>query len=770
MPLQLSAQHIATAQQAFALYSQEQFHKALELSEALLIQVPHHPSLLNLAAVCARPLGMIEKAESYLRSAIKINPDYADAHSNLGLVLQDARRFAEAESEFMTTLELAPNDLETTINLGNLYRATQRPVEAEDNYKKALDMEPNNVTALYNKGLLLAEQDRLDEAETDFRLCLKIKPNQANVYSDLGNALKNKLRLDAAEQAYRMAIALKPNYADAYCNLGMLLLELGRSDQATTAFHRALELAPGHPEALNNVANQLCLNGQHESAEQAYLKAIANSPDSSVLFNNFGNLLREAHRYAEAESAYRRAVSLQPDYGHALGQAVSCARSCYDWTNAESDANAIVEALRKGVTGIPALMALSLPELDPLQLRLASELTAKKSLKPYLEMEPLVEPRLHRSHDRLRIGYLSADFHEHAVMHLLTGVLETHNREQFEIHAYSVGLNIQDAYRQRIEQGCEYFEDLSSISILDAAKRITSDQIDILIDLTGHTGKAKPTITAQRPAPVIVNWLGYPGTLGVPRLADYIIGDAILTPMEHADHYSESLAWMPHCYQPNDSKFNIGIKPSRQAAGLPEQALVFCSFNQAYKLTPTTFSVWCRLLDAVPESVLWLLQPKDVSAIENIQREARLRGIDPNRLIFAPTLPMPDHIARLQLADLALDTFPYGFGATGSTILRAGVPMITLLGDSYVGRMAASQLHAVGLQELVTTSPEDYFNLAKNLALEPEKLAALRNKLSAMLLKSPLFDTQDFTLDLEKLYRRMWQDHERGVRPHITAW
>jgi len=768
--MHLSPEYIATAQQAFALCQQGQFQQALELTETLLSQSPPQPSLLNLAALCARPLGLVGKAEAYLRSAIEIKPDYANAHGNLGLVLRDAGQIDEAEAAFHMTLELAPNDLDTLINLGNLYRATQRPAQAESAFKKTLEMAPENVNALYNLGLLLSELDRLDEAEAAFRDSLKIQPDQADVYNDLGNVLMDRLRLDEAEQAYRKAIALWPGYADAYCNLGMLLLEAGKRDAAMAAFRRTLELAPGHPDALNSLANQLSLAGNIEQAEQAYRQVLATRPDSANLYNNFGNLLRDAHRFAEAEAAYRAAVSLQPDYGHALGQAVSCARNHYDWSKADADADAIAQALRNEATGIPALMVLSLPELDPRQHRLASELTAIKSLKPYLGLPPLVEPILHRQHARLRVGYLSADFHEHAVMHLLAGVFETHDRSGFEIHAYSVGPTIRDDYRQRIEQGCEFFHDLSSNSKLDAAKRIAADEIDILVDLSGHTGHAKPAITAQRPAPIIVSWLGYPGTLGLPRLADYIIGDAVLTPMEHAGHYSETLAWMPHCYQPNDHGLKIGIRPTRREVGMPEQALVFCSFNQPYKLTPAMFSIWCKLLDSVPNSVLWLQQPKDGSAIDNLRREAANRGIAAERLVFGPKLPMPEHLARLQLADLALDTFPYGSGATGSNVLRAGVPMVTLMGESYVSRMAASQLHAVGLPELITTCPEDYFNLARSLALNPGKLSMLRAQLADNRLRSPLFDTTGFTLDLEDLYRRIWQDHERGVRVPITEW
>ena len=768
--MSLSPQYVATARQALALYQQGLFKQALELCRPLLAQSPPQPGLINLAAMCARELGELDEAESHLRSAIAVAPTYATAHGNLGLVLRDANRPNEAEAAFQAALALAPNDPDTLTNLGNLYRAHQRSDEAERAYRRALSLTPQHSSALYNLGLLLADLDRLDEAEATFRDALKIQPNQADAWNDLGNVLMDKLSFGEAEQAYRQAVTLSPDYADAQCNLGMLLLETGEQKAAMAALRRTLELSPGHVDALNCIANQLSLRGQFEQAERAYRQALSLRPGSAMLHNNFGNLLRESGRFAEAEAEYRTAVSLQPDYGHALGQAVSCARNCYDWSRADEDTAAIATALEQNMVGIPALMALSLTDLNPAQLRRASELTATRSLQPYLEAPPLVSPDLHRAHDRLRVAYLSAEFHEHAVMHLLAGVLEAHDRQRFEVHAYSIGPDRHDAYRERVQEGCEHFHDLYLTGKLEAAKRIAANEIDILVDLSGHTGHARPAITALRPAPVIVSWLGYPGTMGLPKLADYIIGDAVLTPLEHAAHYSETIAWMPHCYQPNDHRLKPGPKPTRRDSGLPEDGFVFCSFNQPYKLTPRMFSVWCRLLDAVPGSVLWLQRPKDASAVDNLQREASQRGVAASRLVFAPVLPMPEHLARLQLADLALDPHPYGSGASGSNVLRAGVPMVTLKGESYVSRMAASQLHAVGLAELITSSAEGYFDLARDLALDPGRIAAVRSRLAANLPESPLFDTPRFTRDLEALYRRIWRDHERGVRAPITDW
>jgi protein O-GlcNAc transferase len=769
--MSFSHEFTSKANAAFALCQHGQFKEALGQTEALLSDAATNTSLLNLAGVCARAIGDLSKAEAMFKSAIACDPGYANAHCNLGLVLHDLEQLPEAETAFLTAISLQPNHVDALINLGNLRQSLHRPLEAEKAYRDALNLAPTNVNALYNFGLMLSTSGRSKEAEATLRKALDLQPNLTEAYNDLGNVLMDMLRYDEADTAYQKAIAMQPDFADAYCNIGLLLLERRRYEAALAAFRRCIEIEPGHPDALINSANLLSLGGHFIQAEEIYRVALSVKPDSANLHNNLGNLLAENNRLSEAESHYRRAVELHPDYGHALGQAITCARQQFDWSNAESDAKSVISGLEAGIAGFPSLMVLSLPEASPIHQKLAASLIAKQALEPYLEMPTLVDPALHRQHQRLRIGYLSADFHEHAVMHLVSGVLESHDRSQVEIHAYSTGPSSEDAYRKRVKQGCEHFHDLQRLDNIEAARQIANDEIDILVDLSGHTGHARPAITALRPAPIIVNWLGFPGTFGVPRMADYIIGDATLIPIEHAHNYTETLAWMPNTYQPNDATISASQeKLTREEAGLPDDVFVYCSFNQPYKLTPQMFALWCKLLATVPQSVLWLQKPGDESAIANLITEAAVHGISSDRLIFAAKLPLAQHLARLQFADLALDTFPYGSGATGSTIMRAGVPMITLMGDSYVSRMGASQLNAMGVPELITNSEAEYFNLAKKLALDSNALAALRTRMIANYSTSPLFDTIGFTRDLEKLYKRIWQDHANGIRQAVTEW
>jgi predicted O-linked N-acetylglucosamine transferase (SPINDLY family) len=362
---------------------------------------------------------------------------------------------------------------------------------------------------------------------------------------------------------------------------------------------------------------------------------------------------------------------------------------------------------------------------------------------------------------RLRIGYLSADFHEHATGHLLAGVLEHHDRTQIEVFCYSYGPSTGDPMRQRIVRACNVFRDVRLSSHEVAANQITADKVDILVDLKGFTEGGRPQISALRPAPIVVNWLGYPSTLGQRRLADYIIGDAVVTPMEHQVDYCETLALMPHSYQPTDSERVLSAQPSRKDADLPTDAFVFCSFNQIYKITPTVFDVWCRILSAVPGSILWLLEGS-LDAISNLRREALARGIAAERLVFARQLSQPEHLARLQCADLALDTAPYTSHTTGSDALWAGVPLLTQIGETFGTRVAASLVCAAGLPELVVHGEAAYVEKAVWLAENRTALANMKLHLERGRGTLPLFDTPRFTRDLETLYATIRQQFLSG--------
>jgi predicted O-linked N-acetylglucosamine transferase (SPINDLY family) len=373
-----------------------------------------------------------------------------------------------------------------------------------------------------------------------------------------------------------------------------------------------------------------------------------------------------------------------------------------------------------------------------------------------------VFPQGHGDGGRIKLGYLSSDFHDHATALLLIEMLEAHDRSRFETHAFSYGVDDGKAMRRRLVRAFDHFIDIGPLSDVEAAKAIHDAGIDILIDLKGFTQNSRTSILALRPAPVQVNFLGYPGTLG-PGLCDYIITDAFCTPAASAPDFNESFACLPHSYQPRGRGDALGAAPRRGALGLPEQGFVFCCFNQAYKFTPAVFQTWQRLLSAVPDSVLWLLAAPAAEA--NLRNSALAQGVAGSRLIFAPDLPQADHLARLQQADLVLDTAPYGAHTTASDALWAGVPVVTLPGETFASRVAGSLLHSVGMPELIARDEADYFDLALTLAEEPAALARSKAKLAGARLSAPLFDVEAYTRAIEALFATMRLRHRDGLPP-----
>jgi len=363
---------------------------------------------------------------------------------------------------------------------------------------------------------------------------------------------------------------------------------------------------------------------------------------------------------------------------------------------------------------------------------------------------------------KIKLGYLSSDFQQHATALLLIEMLEAHDPKRFELHAYSYGADNGQGMRSRLQARFDHFTDITAQDDLSAARTIHSDGIDILIDLKGYTAGTRTALLTYRPAPLQVNYLGYPGTLGG-AFCDYLISDRFITPASSAADYSEALACLPGSYQPHGVHTDMAPPPRRAEAGLPEAGLVLCCFNQAYKFTPEVFDIWCMLLELAPGSVLWLLANEQAQG--NLRREALQRGISPHRLVFAPDLPQDAHLARLQLADLVLDTLPYNAHTTASDALWAGVPVLTCAGDTFASRVAGSLLHAVGLPELVTHSLADYAELAMSLVSEPERLPALRARLALLSPAASLFDVKAYTRGLEDLYTQMWARHQAGLQP-----
>lgn len=529
---------------------------------------------------------------------------------------------------------------------------------------------------------------------------------------------------DAAERALAEALKLDPRSAELWSNLGTVQAARGNHDQAAESFSHALRLKPGLTNAVLNRAQTLLV----------------------------------LHRYAEAIPDYTFILDAAPDHPYALGDLIFCKLQCGDWNGFEDLRARAVAALRDGRRAVTPVLAAALLDSPADQLH-ALQIIARDRLPP---KPPLWQSEIYR-HERIRIAYVSADFHAHATSMLMAGVFEHHDRTIFETMGLSFGPDDESAMRARVARGFDRFIDVRSYSDAAIAGLMRQEEIDIAVDLKGFTSDARPGIFAFRPAPVQVNYLGFPATMGADFM-DYLIADAVTVPSGHEKFYAEKIARLPHSYQPNDHSREIGNTPTRAALDLPEESFVFCCFNNSYKIQPALFDIWMRLLTDVEGSVLWLLED-NADATRNLKREAEARGIAPERLVFAPRARQDAHLARQRLADLFLDTLPYNAHTTASDALFVGLPVLTCLGTTFAGAVAASLLHAAGLPELVTNTLDEYEGVALSLARAPERLSGLRRALAIHRDTCPLFDVARFTKGLESAYATMWERTMRGEKP-----
>ena len=610
-----------------------------------------------------------------------------------------------------------------------LHRAGQL-AEAARRYGAIPANSPRRFEALYFLGFIYFQNGQFAEAERLMGEALKLNPRSPDAEYNRGCALQQLQRHAEAVAAFDRALAVKPDYADALGNRGSSLMALSRAPEALAAFDSALALNPGDKESLANR----------------------------------GTVLFELKRYGEASANYERLLALDPDFAWERGSLALSRAYCCDWSNHAQDDARLHAYIRAGKP-VLAPHAATLISADPEdQLRSAESWVARRCPA---SAAPLWHGERYR-HERIRVAYLSADFHAHATAYLAAGLFESHDRARFETFELSFGPDDGSEMRKRLTRACDRFIDIGARSDTDAAHLLRSMEIDIAVDLKGFTQNARPGIFMQRAAPVQVNYLGHPGTMGAPYM-DYIVADEIVIPEEHRRFYSEKVVLVPGSYQCNDNKRRIAERtPSRAECGLPERGFVFCSFNNSYKIAPEIFDIWMRLLRAVEGSVLWLLDDT-AEAGANLRREAEARGVAASRLVFAPRMPLEEHIARQRLADLFLDTLPCNAHTTASDALWAGLPVLTCLGATFAGRVAASVVHAAGLPDLVTASIAEYEALALKLAREPGALAAVKAKLAANRDTCALFNTQRSTRVLEAAYTQMWERVQRGLAPAAFA-
>jgi len=598
------------------------------------------------------------------------------------------------------------------------------------------------------------------------QICAKILhavPDQAQALHLLAMAAVQNGHPAEALALLRRAVRSDRRLAVAWNDLGNLLAMQGELTEATASYRRAIAEAPEFAEAHNNLGNLLQMTGALEEAVARYRAAAGLRPGYAEAFRNLGSALRRLGRADEAMAALRTALEIDPGFTEAIAQLVHLSKELCDWSQLDALTAKLLEIVEAGSAAVNPFVFLSLGT-TPRQQLLCAKRWAAEHLRAAAE-----RPATSGRGERITIGYLSADFQEHATAHLIAELFQLHDRGRFRVVGYSYGRDDGSAARRELRESFDEFVDLLDCSHVESAARIRADGVDILVDLKGYTTDARPEILQLRPAPIQVSYLGYPGTMGI-EAVDYLLADRTVVPADEQAHFTEQLVHLPDCYQVNDRRRRIARRtPTRAECGLPETAFVFCCFNAASKITAPMFDIWMRLLGGVPGSVLWLIET-NATAAENLRREAesRLAGAA-MRVVFAPGLANPEHLARMGVADLFLDTLPYNAHTLASDALWGGCPVITCAGRAFPGRVAASLLRAIGLPELVTHTLADYEALALQLAREPERLRAIRAKLQANRLTTPLFDSRRFTRHIESAFDTMWRRHGASEAPQAFA-
>ncbi len=745
--------------------------------------------------------GKLDDAERSLKRAIQLQPGHLPALDVYSIFLTDQGRHEEAGRYARRTLAAYDEVLQRKPHLGapwfgrgNVLYRLGRILEAIDSYDRAIVIEPNFSQAHLARAKLLVDLCRFTDALVGVDKLLAIEPNLAEAWLGRGNIVLALKRYDDALAACERALALKPGLAEAWVGRGNAFKELRQYDEALVAYEKALGLNFQLAGAWHGRGNVFYELGRYQDAIAAYDKALALSSDLAKSWLGRGKVFRKLKLYQDALAAFDRALGLKANLSDAWLARGDIFRRL---KRHEEAAEAYTQALRidpqlsfvKGALlyekmatctwqGIDDLTAQIEADIasgklsgepfgwqgvakSPSSLRLCAELynADRYPAKPGRAPQPLPV-----ACKKIRIGYLSGELRDQATSHLMVGVFEHHDRSRFEIYGFDSGWNDSSDIRRRIEKAISPIVDISGLTDDAAAATIRDQNIDILVNLNGYFGEERTGVFAQRPAPIQVNYLGFPGTLGASYI-DYLIADQQVIPLGHEEFYVEKVAYLPGCYQANDDKKSIASRIfSRAECGLPERAFVFCCFNNSYKITPEVFDCWMRILGDVAGSVLWLIEDSAL-AVANLRKEAADRGVNPERLVFAQRIALADHLARHRMADLFLDTLPYNAHTTASDALWAGLPIITQLGETFPGRVAASLLASIGLSELVTSSQDGYRALAVELATDAQKLAAVKRQLVENRDAAPLFDTRLFTRRIETAYNAMYERFRSNLVP-----
>ncbi len=748
-------------QSALILHKQGDLADAEVIYREILQSQPHNTNALTLLGTIAGQRGDFAYALEIFELVLKIDPNHFASLNDRGVVLLDLQRYEEALVGFDKCIALKPDFAEGYNHRGNALQKLNRYDDAILSYEKAIVLRPNYAEAYAKHGLALYTLKRYNEAIVSYEKAIALCPGYAEAHSNHGLTLHKLTCYTEAIVSYEKAIALRPDYMEAYSHYGLALHQLMKYDEALLLYEKAISINPNYAEAYHNLGLVLHELKRYEQAVLSYDKALAINQNYAEAYLSRGNSSLELKRYEEAVVSYDNAIALNPDGAFWFGERLYTKMRMCDWSNFEDYSHQLASKIKLYKKAVTPFIVLAIVDSLSLQQK-AALIYVKDKCSTIIPLQ--VIPKRNR-HDKIRIGYYSADFQHHATAYLMADLFERHDKSRFEFYAFSFGPDRpEDVMRKRVVAAFDKFIDVRTKSDKEVVLLSRELAIDIAIDLKGFTQDSRTGIFGLRAAPIQVNYLGYPGTMGAEYI-DYIIADTTLIPEQSQQFYTEKIIYLPHSYQVNDTKRLIAEKElSREELGLPATGFVFCCFNNNYKITPNTFDCWMRILMQVEGSVLWLYEDNP-KAGSNLQREAKERGINPERLIFAKRMHLADHLARHRVADLFLDTLPCNAHTTASDALWAGLPVITCMGEAFASRVAASLLNAIDLPELITSTQDAYEALAIELANNPDKLHNIKQKLERNRLTTPLFDTELFTRHIEEAYITIYERYQADLPP-----
>ena len=749
--------------EALNYFKAGQLRLAKSKCEEVLKKINNLNAMILLSSI-EQQLGDLKKAIEVLEKIKKITPNNAAIYNNLGNLKCDLRQYEEAIKNFNKAIKIEPKYAQAYINKGAVLAVQKKYEEAIECYGNAIKIDPKIAQAYSNRANILNDLKNYKNAIKDYEMAIEIDPRFAEAYSNLGNTYNELKQFDKALKYSQMAIEIKPNYAKAYGNLGNSLYGLKQYEKAIKNYDKLIKLDPKSAQAYNNRGNALKELKLKIDAIESFSKAIEINKHFADAWYNRGIALCDLKDYRSGIESFEKTIEIESDFQFLPGLYLHTKMQLCEWTNLDSEIEEVLKKIRTGKKVTPSFPVLSFTSEQSTQLK-AAEIWINEKYPFSEKFENLTQKY---DHKKIRIAYFSSDFKNHPVAHLTAQIFENHSREKFEIYAFSFGYDAKDEMRIKLEKIFDKFFDVKSCSDEDVVRLSRRLEIDIAIDLGGLTADARTGIFAMRSAPIQVNYIGYPGTMGAEYI-DYIIADKYVIPKKTQSYYSEKIAYLPF-FQPNDSNRKIPNKIfTRSELNLPDKGVIFACFNNTYKYNIKLFESWLRILKMVNQSVLFLYSDNEIID-NNLRCIAKLRGVELNRIIFGKRIEMDDYIARYKVPDLFLDTFPFNGGTTVSDALWAGLPVLTRVGEAFSSRMASSMLQAIDLPELITDTENQYEAAAINLGNNPEMLMALKEKLAINRKSSILFNTKLYTQHLEAAYTQMYQRHHSGLVPdHIIV-